>query len=308
VFAAIAGSYPPVGGDAAEALERTLADQLEAGLGILADGAVRDVTTEEQGSGAIRAWLDAVEVAGMIAGATGLPVTSVKACLTGPLSMSGPAGRAIDRIARVLHDLFAAGAPVVQLHEPWLATPEAASAAGRERARSTWLAALAGVTGHVTLAIPGGGASAAGAEVLAAAPFSSYLLDLVTGPGDWRVAAKLPGERGLVLGVADLRTPAQDPLAVLVWAARYAASMQGRGVDRVGLAPSAGLERLTRVAARSRLARLAEAARLAGLPGEELAGALEPAAVDARSAALGRWDPPARRRRPPPRARPSGSD
>jgi hypothetical protein len=152
----------------------------------------------------------------------------------------------------------------------------------------------------VTLALPGGAATAVGAEALSDVPFASHLADLIHGPDDWRVVAKLPGERGVILGVADVRPGrTADTLEVLLWAARYAASMHGRGLDRVGLAPCAGLERLPREAARVRLTRLAEAARLAALPAEELARIVDPRSIDARSAALGRYEPrPARPARP----------
>jgi len=132
-----------------------------------------------------------------------------------------------------------------------------------------------------------------------AAPFGSHLVDLVSGPDDWRAVARLPGERGVILGVADLRR-ASDTLEVLVWAARYAASMHGRGVARVGLAPSVGLERLDRATARDRLSALAEAAALAALPPDELVKHVDPRSIDSRSAALGRWEPrPARDRGSP---------
>jgi hypothetical protein len=74
--------------------------------------------------------------------------------------------------------------------------------------------------------------------------------------------------------------------------------VEGRGVERVGLAPSAGLELLTRAVARRTLQALAEAAQKAGLPGARLAEAIDPRAVDARSAALGRFDADAPRTEP----------
>jgi methionine synthase II (cobalamin-independent) len=187
--------------------------------------------------------------------------------------------------------LVAAGAPVVQLDEPWATTAEAATDTGRIRAVTTWGRLLDGIAGHVTLALPGGGAMALGSGVLAAAPFGSLLVDLVHGPDDWRAIARLPGERGLVLGVADTRRPAPDQVEVILWAARYAASMHGRGLARVGVAPASGLERLPREAAQSKLARLAHAARLAALPPDELRRHIDPRSIDARSAALGRYEP-----------------
>jgi hypothetical protein len=84
----------------------------------------------------------------------------------------------------------------------------------------------------------------------------------------------------------------------MVWGARYAASMHGRGPGRVGLAPSVGLDRLSRSAAGVKLTALAEAARKAGLSGSQLPYELDPRAVDARSAALGRYEPVPRASRP----------
>jgi hypothetical protein len=157
---------------------------------------------------------------------------------------------------------------------------------------------LQGVEGHVTLAILGGDAWAAGPELVYDAAFASYLYDLVAGPDNWRLAAKAPADRGLILGVADARDGKPDAEPVMIWAARYGASLQGRGLQRVGLAPSAGLERLPRDAALAKLRALAEAARKAGLPPDELAASVDPRAVDARSAALGRYVPRPRRRGP----------
>ncbi|MFI5291977.1 MAG: hypothetical protein ACHQ02_03845 [Candidatus Limnocylindrales bacterium] len=136
-----------------------------------------------------------------------------------------------------------------------------------------------GVEGHVTLSIVGGDPSGAGPEVCFAAPFSSHCFDLVLGPDGWRVARQAPGERGLIVGVADCRTTRRDPEPVSVWGARYAASMHRRGPDRVGLAPSAGLERLSRDAALAKITALAKAAAVAGLRGEALRQALPRPAV-----------------------------
>jgi hypothetical protein len=291
MFATIAGPYPPIRGDPDAALEATLGDQIAAGLGIIGDGRVRALSADPDVTDAVEGWERAAERAQALAAAAGVEAPPVKACLVGPCSTPGPADAARDRIRQAVLALAAAGAPVIQLDEPWLATPAAATEAGRAAARDAWSLVLDGVTAHVTLAIPAGGAEAAGPETLAAAPFGSYLVDLIRGPDDWRALARLPGERGAILGVADLRRAEPDTKEVLVWAGRYAASMHGRGLARVGLAPSAGLERLSREAARDRLAGLADAAALAGLPPEELARRVDPRSIDARSAALGRYEP-----------------
>ena len=131
-----------------------------------------------------------------------------------------------------------------------------------------------GVEGHVSLSIVGGDASGAGPEVCYAAPFSSHLFDLIHGPDGWRVARQAPSARGLIVGVADCRPGKRDVEPVLVWGGRYAASMGSRGLERVGLAPSAGLESLSRDKALARIQLLARAAATAGLSNAELRRAL----------------------------------
>ena len=102
-------------------------------------------------------------------------------------------------------------------------------------------------------------------------------------------------------GAIGLAPGADDSREVLVWAAHYAASTNGRGLARVGLAnaPARPGEALpTRVEMLRRLAIVAEATRLAGVESaEELARSLDPRAIDARSAGLGRFEPAARRGR-----------
>jgi hypothetical protein len=86
--------------------------------------------------------------------------------------------------------------------------------------------------------------------------------------------------------------PAKDSPAeakeLLVWAARYAAAAQRRGLDRVGLGSAGTWANLTWASAVEKLHRLGEAARLASTPaGERLARQLDPRAVSARRAAMG---------------------
>lgn len=317
MFATLAGLYPPIDGPVEDALRGTLADQLEAGLGMVADGRIHRLERDADVDAVVAGWALATELvadlaAGLadaddgpdgVADAAEPAVPPVKVCLAGPLSLATAADPAaldgaVTRVRAAIGALHAAGVAVVQIDEPWSRTPDAATDAGRERAAATWAATLDGVTGHVTLALPGGGPTALGVEPLVAAPFASHLVDLITGPDDWRVVGVLPGERGVILGVADLRPGRRDDKEVLVWAIRHAAAMHGRGLARVGLTTSAGLERLPRTDARERLAFLARTAQLAKLSGAALAQQLDPRAVDARSAALGRWEPRPRRGSP----------
>ena len=302
MFATIAGRYPPIDGDPEDRLRATLTDQVEAGLGMVGDGRVHRLDRDEDIAAAVRGWTEAVALVADLA-ADDAPVPPVKVCLLGPLSMDADADRgaldaAVARVRAAIAALHTAGVPVVQVDEPWAASPGAADDAGRELAGSTWTAMLAGVAGHVSLALPGGGPTALGVEPLLAAPFASHLVDLITGPDDWRVVGRLPGERGVILGVADLRPGRRDDKEVLIWASRHAAAMHGRGLARVGLTTSAGLERLPRDEARARIAFLAHAAALGTMSGPELARELDPRSIDARSAALGRWEPRPRRSSP----------
>ena len=149
---------------------------------------------------------------------------------------------------------------------------------------------------HLSLALAGGGPTRVPAERLLVG-FSSYLLDLIASPDDWDVCARVPRAAGLIVGVVDARAARAGAAEVGVWGARYAASMGGRGPARTGISPGAGIERLDRAAARALLAFTADVARKADLPDTELMREIDPASIDARSAALGRSEPR------PPRAR-----
>lgn len=274
MFATIVGPYPrPDGLDDEAALRLALADQLKAELGILADGAP---TPDPD---ALGAWLRADAMARALATELELEPRPVKARLLGPWT-AGAGGADRQRRRREtmaaaasgneqIRALFAAGAPLVQVEEDGLVAIDADDEPAHALAIEALLALMDGVEGHVSLSISGGDASAAGPEVLYAAPFASHLFDLILGPDGWRVARKAPRERGLILGVADCRKAIRDDVPVSVWAARYGASMGARGLDRIGLAPSAGLERLSLEAARAKLGALAEAAAVAGLAASE---------------------------------------
>jgi hypothetical protein len=96
-------------------------------------------------------------------------------------------------------------------------------------------------------------------------------------------------DRGIVVGARSAAdSPAEGP-ELLIWAANYAASTQGRGLVRVGLGTAGGLANLRWDEAVAKLNALGEAARLAGLPpGDELADAVDPRSIDSRTAAMGR--------------------
>ncbi|MBA2489781.1 MAG: hypothetical protein H0V36_10795 [Chloroflexi bacterium] len=240
----------------------------------------------------------------------GLQPLAVKACLIGPytlarLSDAGDLGREsltlalAEALGQEVRALVEAGAPVVQVDENALSLIGADDEAERKlasEALSRLTSALDGLTEHhLCLAVTMGSAEHAGHALLFDQPFHSYLFDLIKGPDNWRLISYAPADRGIVCGVADARNTARDDEPVMIWAGRYAASLNGRGRDRVGLAPSTGLEYLPRDRARAKIQALGEAARKAGLGKEALGTEIDPRAVDARSAALGRVERPASR-------------
>jgi hypothetical protein len=184
---------------------------------------------------------------------------------------------------------LAAGAPVVQLTEPGIGSIEGRDGPAIELLSGVLerLASAVAGTGHLSLALAGGGQTAVPTDRLVVG-FASYLFDLIASPDDWRVCAMLPGESGLIAGVVDPRPARPGIIEVGVWGARYAASMAGRGSSGTGICPGSGLERLDRHAARAVLALASDVARKADLPDQELVHELDPLAIDARSAALGR--------------------
>jgi methionine synthase II (cobalamin-independent) len=200
------------------------------------------------------------------------------------------------RLANALAAVLAAGCPVVEIHEPVAGLPSGARAG--EAFASVHRALLAGLPAeaHATLAITGGDAEALGAEAVFAAPYRSHLFDLVDGPDGWRTIALAPADRGMIVGVVDATGARRAGLEELAWAAGYAASLGGRGMERVGLAPSGGLASLDPARALALIELLGEAARLLSGDPEVLLRRLDPRAIDPRSAALGTYLPDRRAR------------
>ena len=287
MFATLAGGYPwPPDQPPETALEAVLAAQVEAGLGLLSDGRVHAASTPAKEL--VAAWEATCAAAARLA--AGLPV---KLAVDGPWTAGGPDG-AIEAALALREGLAAlaeAGCPVVEVHEAAAALPPDDD--GRAAFAAAHRALLDGLPDriHVSLAITGGDAVALGAAALFAAPYRSYLLDLVAGPESWRLIAVAPPGRGIVAGVGDARGRRRTRLEDVVWAAGYAASTQGRGMDRVGIAPSGSLAALGPERARAVIDVLGEATRtIAGGRGEVLAR-LDPRAIDARSGALGHYRP-----------------
>jgi len=293
MFATLAGGYPWSSTLTLEAaLDAVMAAQVEAGLGLIADGRVHPAGLPR--GDLVAAWVAAVE-----AGARVAPELPVKLAVEGPWTAGGgdrlrAATRSLAAAGALregLHALVAAGCPVVELHEPAATLPrdEAGRAAFAEAHRALLEGAPDGL--HASLAITGGDALALGVDALFAAPYQSHLFDLVAGPESWRLIAAAPRQRGIVLGVGDATGRGLSSLEDIVWAAGYAASTQGRGLDRVGIAPSGNLADLGDVPARVILDLLGEAVRSMTAGRDELLERLDPRAIDARSSALGHYRP-----------------
>lgn len=281
MFATLLGPLPrpPLAADAtpAELARAAIEAQVAAGLESVTDGAA------PREGGAVAAWREAAELAGGVA---------VKAALVGPLS----ATRGGYSVAAELADLADAGCPLVEIHEPAV-VGRAFDEAGRRAVVDAWRVVLDGLADrvHVSLVLVGGDVMGLGSAIYEA-PFASYGFDLRAGPDNWRVIADAPGDRGIVAGALAARAGSDDGPELLVWAAQYAASLGGRGPDRVGLATSGSLAELSWDAALTKMRRLGEAASIAARGSfAEIAPLLDPRAVGTKSAALGRFVPPRRR-------------
>jgi methionine synthase II (cobalamin-independent) len=298
MFATLLGGLPrpPLGADAplGALVEAAVRAQEAAGLDPITDG----------GFGADERPLDA-----WLATAR-LTDRAVKQAVLGPFSygwsLVDPVGdRKVATLARAdalnaeLRALAAAGCPLIEVHEP------AATVIGADEGRRALFGdahrrLLDGLGDtHVSLAITGGNADTAGIETILAAPYASLAVDLIAGPDNWHLVTATPGDRGIVCGALSPAADAADEPEVLLWALAYAASTGGRGRSRVGLATASSLDGLSWEAALRKLGTLGDAARLADLPPDEAAQELDPRAIDIRSAALGRVEPP-RPRRPDP--------
>lgn len=283
MFASLLGPLPrpPLPDDTpGEAiLDACLALQAEHGLEPLTDGGWPLIPGDGAGS-----WVAAVERA------AGL----VKAVIEGPLS----AGRPVDAVRAEVIALAEAGCRWIEVHEPAVASvdsdPDArARFADAHRALTTDV----GPDVHLSLAITGGSADAAGIDTILAGTYASLALDLIDGPDNWYLVAAAPAERGIICGAMSAHDGSADGPEHLLFAARYAAATAGRGIDRVGLATSGSMADLSWDAAATKVRRLGEAARLVTASPEERRQALDPRSVDIRSAALGRVEPPPRRKR-----------
>jgi methionine synthase II (cobalamin-independent) len=217
----------------------------------------------------------------------------VKQVLPGPYSAARAGRRSAaswaDALRPTIQALAAAGCPFVEIDEF-----DALAITVVESERRRFVEAHRRLTDdvegiHLSLALTGGDLDAAGPSTFFDLPYASYAFDLIAGPENWRLIAVAPADRGMICGALSASADADQTRELLVWAAHYAASTQGRGTERVGLANASSLAGLTRADALGRLRVVAEAARMAAVESpEELARVLDPRAVTRGRRARGR--------------------
>ena len=323
MFATLLGALPmptlPEGEElgssagAEAAVEVVIRAQEEAGLEPITDGRLGDRDPERfadwQPGTAVRNWGFAAQ----------LTDHAVKQALPGPYSLgrllanedrddrAAGSGTAKERPRRTLalakalraeiDALTAAGCPLVEIEESE-ANGIGTNDAERRLFREAHHLLVDGVTGtHLSLSIVGGAANEAGLETILDARYSSLAVDLIAGPDNWHLVTPLGGDLGVIVGAESARA-VDEPKEVLLWAAHYAASTRGRGLDRIGIGSAGSYGNLTWEAAVRKMGILGEAARLATLPpGDNLARSLDPRALDARRAAMGHDAPASRSRR-----------
>jgi hypothetical protein len=294
---------PAHAGDEAEARLEDVAALSATGLELISDGGTPAAPTDTPATVVARWEFASTASSG-----------PVKAVLLGPFSAARSAARSpggaspvsaddlAEQLRAAIAALAAAGCVLVEIAEP-----DAGAIATDPTAAATFAAAHArlidGSEGiHASLALPAGNLDGTPPAVLFDLAYASYAFDLIGGPDNWRLIVQAPTDRGIVCGAQGLLPGADTTREVLVWAAHYAASTNGRGLARVGLA-NAPLAEHDQLPSRSevlrRLGIVAEASRIAAVESaEEMAGLLDPRAVDIRSAAMGRYAPASRRARP----------
>jgi 5-methyltetrahydropteroyltriglutamate--homocysteine methyltransferase len=200
----------------------------------------------------------------------------VKATVPGPYTMSQQAQNdfyrteeemAIDYAAAVneeIKDLFAAGADIVQIDEPWMqARPEKARLFGLRALQR----ALDGVTGETAIHLCFGYA----AMVRDRPPAYSFLAELADAPVDaisietaqssldCSVLAQLPG-KAIILGVLDLSTNEIETPEII--AARIRRALPYVGTERITVAPDCGMKYLARDVAFGKIEAMVNGARV----------------------------------------------
>jgi 5-methyltetrahydropteroyltriglutamate--homocysteine methyltransferase len=200
----------------------------------------------------------------------------IKITVPGPFTMSQQAQNdfyateeemALDYAAAVnaeIKDLFAAGADVVQIDEPWM---EAQSEKARRFGLPAVKRALEGVTGTTALHIcfgyaamvPGRPAKYSFLEELADSPVEQISIETAQSSLDCAVLAKLRGKT-IILGVIDLSTPEVESAETV--AARIRRAWPFVSAERLVAAPDCGMKYLPRESAFGKLKSLAGGAAI----------------------------------------------
>ena len=200
----------------------------------------------------------------------------IKATVPGPFTMSQQAQNdfyssdeemALDYAAAVndeIKDLFAAGADIVQIDEPWMqARPEKA----RNFGLTALQRALDGVSGETAIHLCFGYAAMVrnrpGAysflTELADSPINAISIETAQSSLDCSVLASLPGKT-IILGVLDLSTNEVETPEIV--AARIRRALPFAGPERIIVAPDCGMKYLPRDVAFAKLRAMAAGARL----------------------------------------------
>ncbi|MEV0164757.1 hypothetical protein [Nonomuraea fuscirosea] len=200
----------------------------------------------------------------------------VKMTVPGPFTMSQQAqndhypdaeAAAMDYAAAVnaeIRDLFAAGADIVQIDEPYMqARPEAARAYGLAALN----AALDGITGMTAVHICFGYAAIIHERPeaysflpeLAGCPVRQVSIETAQSGLDLGVLSDLK-DKTVILGVIDLSTPEVEPVGVVAGRVRKAFSWTSP--ERIVIATDCGMKYLPRESAEGKMRAMAGAARL----------------------------------------------
>jgi 5-methyltetrahydropteroyltriglutamate--homocysteine methyltransferase len=287
-----------------DAVRLALADQIRCGIDIVTDGEMRRESYSNRFAAALSG-ID-LENVGSIQGGGSEPIVvprvvgpiartgpvevsdveflrpltelPIKVTLPGPFTMSQQAENqyyhderkmALD-YAVAVHDeamaLFAAGADVVQIDEPWMRRAEQARVYGAE-AFERAVSGLPGTTA-VHLCFGYGPIGAARPNRLTSYPFLEELADtsvdqisIETAQShlDCSVLERL-GDKTVILGVIDLSTNEVETPDLVV--TRVERALSYIGPERLILSPDCGMKFLTREAAIGKLQSLAEAAAI----------------------------------------------
>jgi 5-methyltetrahydropteroyltriglutamate--homocysteine methyltransferase len=200
----------------------------------------------------------------------------IKMTVPGPFTMSqnvqndfykDPAEMAQDFAVAVneeIRDLFAAGADVVQIDEPYM---QARPAPAREYGLAALNRALEGITGETAVHIcfgyaamvqgrPGGYSFLA---ELAASPVRQVSVETAQSNLDCSVLERLEG-KSIILGVLDLSNP--EPETPDVVAARIRRALPHVAAEQLLVAPDCGMKYLSRPVAEAKLAALVAGAEI----------------------------------------------